>query len=132
VYGGAWLLVDGGIRVVSRTSLAAGFVGAAIVGTLASLDEVLLEVLPVVRGQPELATGNLFGTVAAFSSAVLGLAALVRPLTIDSSADLAFLAAAALYVIVAVVFILRGRLSKPVALVLLAAYVAWLGYTATL
>jgi cation:H+ antiporter len=118
--------------VVSRSNLAAGFVGAAIVGTLASLDEVLLEVLPVVRGQPELATGNLFGTVAAFSSAVLGLAALVRPLTIDSSADLAFLAAAALYVIVAVVFILRGRLSKPVALVLLAAYVAWLGYTATL
>src|SRR2546426_278604 len=43
VYGGAWLLVDGGIRVVARTSLSAGFVGAAIVGTLAGLDEVFLE-----------------------------------------------------------------------------------------
>jgi cation:H+ antiporter len=132
VYGGAWLLVEGGVRILSRTGLAAGFVGAAIVGTLASLDEVLLEVLPVVRGTPELATGNLLGTVAAFPTAVLGLAALVRPLTIDASAGLALLAAAALYAVVAVAFLLRGEISRPAALLLLIVYVAWLVYTATL
>src|SRR5207247_449086 len=56
VYGGAWMLVDGGVRILSHTGLAAGFVGAAIVGALASLDEVLLDALPVIRGAPELAT----------------------------------------------------------------------------
>jgi len=132
VYGGAWMLVDGGVRILSHTGLAAGFVGAAIVGALASLDEVLLEALPVIRGAPEMATGNLFGTVAAFSTAVLGLAALVRPLFLDSSADVTFLAAAAMYAIVAVFFLLRGELSKPMAFVLLGAYVAWVGYAATL
>ena len=106
--------------------------GAAIVGTLAGLDEVFLEVLPVMRGAPELATGNLFGTVAAFSSGVLGLAALVRPLAVDGSAAIAFLAGAALYVAVASVFLVRGRLSRPLGLLLLAAYVAWLGYASTL
>jgi cation:H+ antiporter len=132
VYGGAWLLVDGGVRILSRTGLTAGFVGAAIVGTLASLDEVLLEVLPVVRGTPDLATGNLFGTIAAFSSIVLGLAALVHPLVVDSAANMSFLAAASMYGLVGVVFLLRGRIGKPTALVLLVGYVAWLGYTATL
>ena len=131
VYGGAWLLVDGGVRILSRTGLAAGFVGAAIIGTLASLDEVMLEVLPVRRNAPELATGNLFGTVAAFSTAVIGLAALVRPLSIDSVADLSFLAAAALYAVVAVVFLWRGQISKPTAVVLLGLYGAWLGYAVT-
>jgi len=38
----------------------------------------------------------------------------------------------ALYAIVAAFFILRGRLARPVGLLLLVAYVAWLGYTATL
>src|SRR5438105_2581999 len=54
LFGGAWLLVAGGIRVLTRTGLAAGFVGAAIVATLASLDEILLEVLPIRRGHAEL------------------------------------------------------------------------------
>jgi Ca2+/Na+ antiporter len=89
-------------------------------------------VLPVLRGAPDLATGNLFGTIAAFSTAVLGLAAIVRPLNIDSAAGLSLLAAALLYAVVAVSFLLRGELRKPVGFVLLVAYVAWLGYTATL
>jgi len=128
VYGGASLLVEGGIRVLSHTSLAAGFVGAAIVGALASLDEVFLEVLPVRRGMPELATGNLFGTVAAFSTGVLGLAALVHPLVLDSAATTAFLAAAVLYTIVATSFIARGHAGKLTGLLVLAAYGGWLTY----
>jgi len=129
---GAWLLVQGGIRILDRTGLGAGFVGAAIVGTLASLDEVLLEVLPIRRGHPELATGNLFGTLAAFTSAVPGLAALVRPLTLDGAASVAFLAAAALYALVSVWFLLRERAGWVLGVVVLAGYAAWLVYAASL
>jgi cation:H+ antiporter len=132
VYGGAWLLVEGGIRILSRTGLAGGFVGAALIGTLASLDEVLLEALPIRRGIPELATGNLFGTVGAFFSAVLGLAAVVRPLSLDSAAQIAFLAGVAMYALVAVTFILRGRAGKVLGVVIVAGYVAWLAYSASL
>jgi cation:H+ antiporter len=132
VFVGAWLLVDGGVRLLSTTQLSAGFIGAAIVGALAGLDEVLLEALPVMRGTPELATGNLFGTLAAFTSAVLGLAALVHPLVLDAASELALLGGAAMYAFVSVVFLLRGRLARPLGLVLLAAYVAWLAYASTL
>jgi cation:H+ antiporter len=132
VFGGAWLLVDGGVRLVSASGLSAGFVGAAIVGTLAGLDEVLLEALPLRRGTPELATGNLFGTVAAFTSAVLGLAALVHPLEVDAASNLAFLGGAAMYAFVSVVFLLRGRLPRWLGLLLLAGFFAWLAYASTL
>ena len=126
VYLGATVLVGGGIRVLDQTSLAAGFVGAAIIGALAAADEVFLEVVPVRKGIPELATGNLLGTIAAFSTGVLGLAAVVRPLVVDSAAASAFVAAAALYAIVAVVFLVRGRAWRVTGLVVLAAYAAWI------
>jgi cation:H+ antiporter len=124
--GGAAVVVEGGTRLFEETALSAGFVGAAVIGVLVSLDEVLLEVLPVRRGTPDLATGNLFGTVAAFCTGVLGVAALVRPLAIDSGAALAFLGAAGLYTVVATVFLARGRAWRVLGLTILAAYAVWL------
>jgi cation:H+ antiporter len=126
VYVGANLLVGGGIRILHRTSLSEGFVGAAIIGALASADEVFLEVLPVRRGIPQLATGNLFGTLAAFTTGVLGLAAVVRPLSVDGVAASAFVMAALLYTIVATVFLVRGRAGRLTGLVILASYAAWI------
>jgi cation:H+ antiporter len=123
---GAVVLVEGGVRFLAVTGLAAGFVGAAVIGVLVSLDEVLLEVLPVRRGTPELATGNLFGTLAAFCCGVLGIAALVRPLVIDSAGWLAFLGAAVLYAIVATTFLARGRAWRGLGVTVLAAYAVWL------
>ncbi len=100
--------------------------GAAILGVLVSLDEVLLEILPIRRGTPDLATGNLFGTLAAFCSGVLGIAALVRPLELDSASLLAFLGAAGLYAIVATVFLARGRAWRGLGVVVLGVYAVWL------
>ena len=124
--GGATVLVAGATRLVDETDLAAGFVGAAILGVLVSLDEVLLEILPIRRGTPELATGNLFGTMAAFCSGVLGLAALVRPLLLDGAAAAAFLGAAVLYTVVATAFLRRGEAWRGTGILVLAMYAAWL------
>lgn len=126
VYLGAALMVSGGERLLEASRLSAGFVGAAVLGALASLDEILLEVLPVLRGAPDLATGNLLGTVAAFMSLALGLAALVRPLELDGAAAIAYLAAATLYTLVAAVFLRFGRAGKVTGLLLLALYALWL------
>jgi cation:H+ antiporter len=123
---GAGLAVAGGSRFASAAGLSEGFVGAAVLGILVSLDEVLLEVLPARRGSPELATGNLLGTLAAFCSGVLGVAALVRPLDVDSAGALAFLGAAVLYTVVATVFLARGRAGRRVGLFSLAFYSLWL------
>ncbi|HEX2025839.1 MAG TPA: hypothetical protein VHH92_05550, partial [Actinomycetota bacterium] len=91
---GAVVLVSGGARFAVAAGLTAGFVGTAVLGVLVSLDEVLLEVLPIRRGTPDLATGNLFGTLPAFAAGVLGLAALVRPLELDAAAATGYLVVA--------------------------------------
>ena len=132
VAGGAALLVAGGVRLVSEAGLRAGFVGAVVLGILVSLDEVLLEVLPIRRGTPGLATGNLFGTLAAFTTGVLGLAALVRPMVLDAPGSVAFLGVAVLYAVVATVFVARGRAGRLLGGVVLASYAAWLLWSATL
>lgn len=132
VAGGAALLVAGGVRLVDEAGLSAGFVGAAVLGILVSLDEVVLEVLPIRRGTPGLATGNLFGTLAAFTTGVLGLAALVRPLVIDAPGSVAFLAVAVLYALVATTFMTRRRAGRLLGVVVLASYAAWIVWSATL
>jgi cation:H+ antiporter len=123
---GAAILVGGAVRLVDEAGLAAGFVGAAVLGIVVSLDEVLVEMLPMVRGSPELATGNLFGTLAAFTTGVLGVTALVRPLQIDAAGSAAFLAAAFLYAVVAIVFIVRGSAGRALGAFVLASYGLWL------
>ncbi len=123
---GAGVAVAGGARLAAEAGLSEGFVGAAVLGVLVSIDEVLLEVLPVRRGSPELATGNLLGTLAAFCSGVLGVTALVRPLEVDSAAALAFLGAAVLYTVTATVFLARERAGWGVGLFSLAFYALWL------
>ena len=128
---GASMLVGGGIRVAAGTGLTAGFVGAALVGVLTSLDEVLLEVLPIRRGTPELATGNLFGTLAAFTTGVPGIAGLIRPLLLDGGDQLAFLALAFLYALVATVFFVRGKVGWLLGLSVLSFYAIWLVVAAT-
>ena len=128
--GGALLLVGGGTRLVSAVDLLPGFVGAAVVGVLASLDEVLLEILPVRRGHHELATGNLFGTLAAFTSGVLGVAALVRPLDLDGAANAAFLGMTAMYAAVATTFLVRDRAGRVLGTAVLGGYAVWLVATA--
>ena len=126
LYVGSTVLVAGAERLVLQTGLLTGFVGAAILGALVSLDEVLLEVLPVRRGTPDLATGNLFGTMAAFTSGVLGLAAVVRPLTVDGPGALALLGAAVLYAVVGTAFLARERVGKLIGVAVLLLYGGWL------
>lgn len=129
---GGTVAVGGATRFEAATGLAAGFVGAAVLGVLVSLDEVLLEVLPIRRGTPELATGNLFGTLPALAAGVLGVAALVQPLDVDSAAAAGYLAMAFLYAVVATALLIRGRAGRVLGGFLVAGYAGWLVVASTL
>jgi cation:H+ antiporter len=125
-YAGGSVLVDGGVRILGHTSLSAGFVGAAVIGALATVRQAVREILPNRRREPGGGAGELFGTVAAFTTGVLGLAAVIRPLAVDSTARSAFAVAAALYAVVATVFMVRGRAGRLTGLVVLVGYAAWI------
>jgi cation:H+ antiporter len=129
---GAAVAVAGATRFTDASGLTAGFVGAAILGVLVSMDELVLEVLPVRRGHAELATGNLFGTLPAMAAGVMGLSALVRPLDVDSAGAAGYLAMAFLYAVVATVFLARGRAGRWLGTFVLVSYAGWLVVASTL
>jgi hypothetical protein len=70
--------------------------------------------------------------VAAFTTGVLGLAAVVHPLEIDSAASTAYLASGVLYTVVAVAFLARGRGGKLVGVSLITLYGLWVAFAARL
>jgi cation:H+ antiporter len=132
VFLGAMVLVGGGVRLAGRAGMTVGFVGAAIVGALASFDETILVVVRVRRGASDPATAHLFGAIAAVPTGMLGLAALVRPLVVDPAAWSAFLAAAVLYTVVATAFLAGNRVWRRTGLALVVLYGVWVAIASRL
>ena len=80
---GAALVVSGVRTLLSATKLAEIFLGMAVIGMSESLEETARMVAPARRGHPELAWGNVVGTVVVLLGFNLGLIALIRPVTAD-------------------------------------------------
>jgi cation:H+ antiporter len=80
---GAELIVQGVHMLEGSARLSETFLGMAVVGMGESLEETARMVTPARRGHPELAWGNVVGTVVFLLTFNLGLVALIHPLTAD-------------------------------------------------
>ena len=80
---GAELVVQGISMLISSLKLSETFLGMVVVGMAESLEETARMVPPARRGHPELAWGNVVGTVVILVLFNLGAIALLRPLTAD-------------------------------------------------
>jgi cation:H+ antiporter len=77
---GAELVVAGVSRLVATAGLSETFLGMTAVGMGESVEEMARMVTPARRGHPELAWGNVVGTVVILLGVNLGIIALVAPL----------------------------------------------------
>jgi cation:H+ antiporter len=80
---GAEGIVRGVTTLMSTVKLSETFLGMAVVGMGESLEEAARMVSAARRGHPELAWGNVVGTVVILLGVNLGLVALVQPLVAD-------------------------------------------------
>jgi cation:H+ antiporter len=80
---GAELQVHGVRALLSAALLSETFLGMVVVGAGESLEEAARMVAPARRGHPELAWGNVVGTIIVLLTFNLGVVALVRPITAD-------------------------------------------------
>jgi cation:H+ antiporter len=80
---GAELLVHGAQMVLSTWPISEVFLGMTVVALGESLEETARMVAPARRGHPELAWGNVVGTVIILLALNLGVISLIRPLTVD-------------------------------------------------
>ena len=120
---GGDLAVNGAVRVVESLGSTDSAVGLTILA-LATTAELFALVFAAVRHDvPEIAVAGVVGSAAYNATATLGAAALARPLSVDGLVVPAALAA--LLPIIVLLLATRGRLGRPAAALLVAAYVVF-------
>ncbi|MCH8157527.1 MAG: calcium/sodium antiporter [Nitrospinae bacterium] len=83
LYFGGDFLITGSTRIAARFKISPFIIGATVIGFGTSAPELAVSVLASLHGSGELALGNVIGSNIANVGLVLGLTALLIPLTID-------------------------------------------------
>lgn len=97
--GGAELLVRGGTRLAARLGISPMVIGVTIVSLGTSTPELAIGIDAALQGSGSLALGNIAGTNTLNLLLILGLAAVIRPITLRSQVirlDLPIMVAAAM------------------------------------
>ena len=130
VLGSRWL-VDGAVAFARSMGVGELVVGLTIVAAGTSLPEVVTSVVAALRGERDIAVGNVVGSNLVNLMGVLGVASLVAPAGIEVSAavirfDLPVMIAVAFACLP--IFFTGGVISRQEGAVLLAFYVAYTAY----
>jgi cation:H+ antiporter len=121
--GGGWLLGEGLRTVVRHLGISPTLLGNTALTASVEAEELARVAVPARRGRPELALGNISGTVIHFAAFNAGVIALIKPLPLDHDTTSFYLPAAAVSpAIFAGVLIARQRLGRIEGAGLLLAY----------
>jgi cation:H+ antiporter len=125
--GGGWLLGEGLRTVVRHFGVSATLLGNTAVAASVEAEELARVAVPARRGRPELALGNIAGTIIHFAALNAGVIALVKPLRLDHDTTSFYLPAAAVSpAIFAAVLVTRRRVGRAEGTILLALYAGYL------
>ncbi|WPP45360.1 calcium/sodium antiporter [Pseudomonas sp. AN-1] len=84
---GSGLLVDGAVSLAKALGLSELVIGLTIIAAGTSLPEVATSVIAALKGERDIAVGNVVGSNIFNLLCVLGLASLVSPIPLDVSAN---------------------------------------------
>jgi cation:H+ antiporter len=84
LYFGAEWLVRGSVRLARSVGMSPIFVGLTVVSFGTSAPELVVAVLASLRGEGDLAVGNVLGSNLANIGLILGLTALIRPMRVEA------------------------------------------------
>ena len=85
LYFGGESLITGSLRIAQRFKISPFVIGATVMGFGTSSPEMAVSILASFEGAPEVAVGNVIGSNIANVGLVLGLTALIVPLTIEKN-----------------------------------------------
>ena len=125
ITGGGELVAQGAAGIVSAFGVPALLVGMVITPAAIEAEEIARQVIPARRGYPDVAAGNVIGTVLYFLLFNLGLITLVTPVAVPRLArlvDWPFLVGASLF---AALLLVRGRVGRFSGLMLVALGIAY-------
>jgi cation:H+ antiporter len=128
---GASLLVDSATEIARTFGVSDAVIGLTIVAVGTSLPELATSVMAALRGQREIALGNVIGSNIFNILAILGLTALIAPIPVEPrflTIDVPVMIAVSL-MLVAVLW-LRGGIGRAAGALFLAAYSVYVAMTA--
>jgi cation:H+ antiporter len=124
---GARLLVDSATTIARDLGVSEAVIGLTIVAIGTSLPELAASVAAALRGQRELALGNVVGSNIFNILAILGITALIVPIPVDPrflTTDVPVMLVVTLALLALVV--LRGQISRLAGVAMLSGYAAYL------
>jgi cation:H+ antiporter len=131
--GGGWLLGEGLRTVVRHLGVSPTLLGNTALAASVEAEELARVAVPARRGRPELALGNISGTIIHFAAFNAGVIALVKPLRLDHDTTAFYLPAAAVSAVTfAALLHVRGRLGRAEGAALLVLYTTYVALAVAL
>ena len=129
---GGWLLGEGLRGIVRHLGVSSTLLGNTALAASVEAEELARVAVPARRGRPELALGNIAGTIIHFASLNAGVIALVKPLRLAPATTSFYLpAASASPIVFAALLRARHRLGRVEGAVLLALYAGYIAVALT-
>lgn len=126
---GGDFLVRGSVGVAKRLGVSPLVIGLTLVGFGTSMPELATTINAVLQGSPDVAFGNIIGSNISNILLILGVAAILVPITCDPRSFKRDGTSFALSQIVFVGMLLTGFISRPMAFILLGLLMVYLVYT---
>ncbi|MEE9523938.1 MAG: hypothetical protein V3V59_04210, partial [Thermodesulfovibrionales bacterium] len=133
VVGGAELVVDSAVYIMTRIGVDEKFIGLTIVAFGTSLPELATSVVAAMRKEIDISIGNLVGSNVFNILSVLGVASLIRPIPIpggfvESGMYIDYIVMIFTSFLPWVMLMSFGRISRKGGIALLSCYVGYLTY----
>jgi cation:H+ antiporter len=125
IAGGSKLVVEAGTVLTARIGLTDTAFGMTLLALLVSIEELARELPAALKGRPEIALGNVVGSVLAFFLFNAGVIALVRPVPVGADTRFFYVPVALLAVGFTAAVLLRRTVPRWAGGVLVALYAAF-------
>ncbi len=121
--------VRGSVAIARRLGLSPLLIGLTLVGFGTSTPELLTSLQAALAGSPGIAIGNVVGSNTANILLILGVAALIQPLRTQPAAFRRDGTVVLLAALACLGVVMMGEIGRPAGLLLVAALLAYVGYT---
>ncbi|MGE0630232.1 MAG: sodium:calcium antiporter [Hyphomicrobiaceae bacterium] len=125
IVAGSELLVRGARDLIEQFGLSQTLIGMTVIALAISIEEIARELPAAWKGHPEIAFGNVAGSVLAFFLFNAGIIALIRPLPIDAATANFYLPVAAGTVVLISALLLLRRVPRWAGALLVAVYIGF-------
>ena len=126
---GADRMTDGSVAIAQRLKIPQIVIGLTIVAMGTSMPELCISMVSALKGTPDLAVGNVVGSNIFNTLLIVGVAAMVAPITILRSTVWKDMPWSMLAGVLLAVLCFDGCVSRLDALILFAIFLIFMGYT---